>query len=136
MNKKQAAERWEVSEKTVKKICEHMHVDIDNIPEDLKPVYVPDKYKNDAHRRYIYILDVIANTHLELEGIDSETLQTCMEELKKENLIVLKNGKDPDSLDYHDYIISPDRVKYYKWCGVKTSGSMNLLKKILALIIH
>ncbi len=135
MNKKQAAERWEVSIKTVKKICDHMHLDIKNIPEDLIPVYVPDKYNYDAHRLYIHIMDVIVNTHLELEGIDPETLDTCIEELKKENLIVLKNGRDPESLDYHDYIISPDRERYYQWCSTKDSHSMNLLKKIGSMLI-
>ena len=134
MNIQQAAARWEVPEKTARKICDHMQVDPDDIPEDLRPVYVDDRYKDDPHRIYLVLLDVIINTHLELEGMDPVLVGTCLKQLREEGLIVVKNGRDPESNDYHDYILTPDKEKYYSWHESRTKDSLNILKRIVALI--
>ena len=137
MNVKQAAERWEIKESYAKKICANMQVDPENIPEDLVPVYVPDKNEADPHILYLALLNVIMNTHLELEGIDPQAMETCLAELRKENLIVAKNGRPANSSDYHDYILSPDRERFYNWYGTKTKNNtqIDLLKRILRFLL-
>lgn len=134
MNVQQAAARWEVTEKTAKRLCERMQLDPENIPEDLRPVYTCDRYGDDPHRVYLELLDVITNTHLDLSEIDPDVTKTCLEQLRKENLIVAKNGKDPESDDYHDYILTPDKEKYYAWHESKTKGSLNVLRRFLSLL--
>ena len=134
MNVQQAAARWEVTEKTAKRLCRRMQVDPENIPDDLRPIYTGDQYRGDPHRVYLELLDVIMNTHLDLGEIDPAVMKTCLEQLRKENLIVAKNGRDPESDDYHDYILTPDKEKYYAWRESKTKGSLNLLKRILQLL--
>ena len=134
MNLKQAAARWEVTEKTARKLCERMQVDPENIPEDLRPVYTGDQHAIDPHRAYLELLDVIMNTHLDLEEGDPDVRRTCLEQLRKENLIVAKNGRDPESDDYHDYILTPDKEKYYAWYDSKTKDSLNFLKRILSTL--
>ena len=49
------------------------------------------------------------NTHRELGETDPVLMETCLEQLRKENLIVAKNGRDQESVDYRDYVISGDR---------------------------
>ena len=134
MNVQQAAARWEVTEKTAKKLCEQMQVDPENIPEDLRPVYTTDRYRNDPHRVYLELLDVIMNTHLDLGETDPVVLKTCLEQLRKANLIVAKNGRDPASDDYHDYILTSDKEKYYNWYDSKAKNNVNFLKRIVTLI--
>ena len=128
MNRKQAASRWEVSEYEVRKICKHMNLDSKNIPENTIPIYIPDgRYKKDPHRFYIFILDVIINTHLELEGIDADIIVTCLEQLKAAGLIVLKHGRFKDSIDYHDYMVSASRTEFYNWQSAKTKNKIELI---------
>ena len=134
MNLQQAAARWEVTEKTAKKLCENMQVDPENIPDDLRPVYKSDKYGEDPHRVYLELLDVIMNTHLDLGETDPAVVKTCLAQLRKENLIVAKNGRDPESDDYHDYILIPDKEKYYAWYESRTKDTMKLLRRLLSLI--
>lgn len=134
MNIQQAAARWEVTEKTARKLCERMHADPENIPDDLRPIYVADRYRDDPHRLYLELLDVIMNTHLDLGETDPVVLQTCLAQLRKENLIVAKNGRDPESGDYHDYILTPDKEAYYTWYESKTKDNLSILRRILALI--
>ena len=135
MNKKQAAERWEVSEYQVRKICKHMGINPKNIPEDTIPVYIPDKrYKVDPHRFYIFVLDVIINTHYQLEGIDNDIVETCIENLKQAELIVLKHGRSIDSLDYHDYLISPNRELFFNWKNANIKCKLEMIKPIVAAI--
>ncbi|MBO5497111.1 MAG: hypothetical protein J5967_06860 [Oscillospiraceae bacterium] len=134
MDVQQAAVKWEVTEKTAKRLCRRMQVDPENIPEDLRPVYTGDQYGDDPHRIYLELLDVIMNTHLDLAETDPVVMKTCLEQLRKENLIVAKNGRDPESEDYHDYILTPDKDKYYAWHESKTKGSLSLLKRILQLL--
>ena len=134
MDVKAAAERWEVSEKTAKEICEYMQVDIENIPEDLVPVWTPQKYGDDPHRFYLAILDVVMNTHLELEGIDPAAMAACLIQLQEQKLIVPKNGRPSDSGDYRDYILSPYRDRFYSWHDCRTKGSVSILKTLLSLI--
>jgi len=101
MNKKQAAERWEVSVYYVGKICKYLGISSRDIPEDTIPVYIPDKrYKADPHRYYIFVLDVIINTHLDLVNVDQDIIETCVVQLKNAGLIVLKHGKAEESVDY------------------------------------
>ena len=134
MNKEQAARAWEVTEKEVLKICSEMGIDPENIPQDTVPVYVPSRfYESDPHRFYIYLLDVISNTHMELKGIDPNVLETCVAQLKEKKLIILKNGADPDSLDYHDYLMSSETALYSEWCSSLVKPSMSFLDKIFSV---
>ena len=110
-----------------------MEVDPDRIPEDLIPVCTPDRYRDDPHRLYLAILDVIMNEHLALEGIDPATLATCLSQLREENLIVLKNGRPEDSGDYHDYMPSPDRNRFYSWHNSRSKDSISILKTLVSL---
>ncbi len=133
MNTTQAARAWELSEKEVRTICKEMGLDADNIPDDTVPVYVPDPlYESNPHRYYLYLLDVIANTHMEIQGIDKNNLETCVAQLKEKKLIVLKTGADPDSLDYHDYLMSAERAIYNDWYNSIIKDSMNLIEKIIS----
>ena len=134
MNIQQAAVRWEVPVKTARRLCERMHADLENIPDDLRPIYTADQYGDDPHRVYLALVDVITNTHLDLDEIDPAVLETCLEQLRKEKLIVAKNGKDPESTDYHDYILTPDKEKYYAWYHCKAKTNLNILKRIVSLI--
>ena len=133
MNKAQASRAWEVTEDEVEIICKEMGINADNIPDDTVPVYVPDKYyKTDPHRYYIYLLDVISNTHLELKGIDQTILETCVAQLKEKKLIILKRGAKPDSLDYHDYVLSAERALYTEWYSHLIKDGMSMIDKILS----
>ena len=128
MNKKEASQIWGVSEKDVKTICRHMEVDVKNIPEDLVPVYVPDKHvRKDPHRFYIYVLEVIDNPHLILDGVDENIIESCVTQLCKAGLITLKKGKDPASADYHDYVITVDRQRFYDWYDNKGKESLEAM---------
>ena len=134
MNRAQASRAWEISENEVKRICEAMGIDADNIPDDTVPVYVPEKiYEADPHRYYIYLLEVISNTHMEIQGIDKNILETCVAQLKEKKLIVLKNGVDPASLDYRDYLLSAERALFNEWHSALVKDSMSLIDKMLSL---
>ena len=133
MNRAQASRAWEITEDEVKRICEGMGIDPDNIPEDTVPVYVPDPfYEADPHRYYLYLLEVISNTHMEIRGIDKNILETCVAQLKDKKLIILKNGADPNSLDYHDYLLSAERAVYNEWYGSFVKDSVSFIDKILS----
>jgi len=135
MNKKQASRRWEVSENEVRKICKHMNLDSKNIPDDTIPIYIPDgRYTKDPHRFYIFILDVIINTHLELEGIDADIIATCVEQLRVAGLIVLKHGRPTDSIDYHDYMVSANRVEFYNWKSAKIKNKIELITPVISAV--
>ncbi len=133
MNRAQASRAWEISENEVVRICGEMGIDPDNIPDDTVPVYVPDQFcKTEPHRYYIYLLEVISNTHMEIKGIDKNILETCVAQLKEKKLIVLKNGAKPDSLDYHDYLLSPEIGLYNEWYGALMKDSMSIIDKIIS----
>ena len=134
MNVTQASRKWELSENEVRAICKEMGLDATNIPDETVPVYVPDPlYESNPHRYYLYLLDVIANTHMEIKGIEKNSLETCVAQLKEKKLIVLKTGADPDSLDYHDYLMSAERDVYNEWYNSLVKDSMNLIEKIVSL---
>ena len=134
MNAAQASRAWEISEKEVRTICKEMGLEADNIPDDTVPVYVPERfYEDNPHRHYIYLLDVIANTHMEIRGVDKAILETCVAQLKEKKLIVLKEGAAPDSLDYRDYLMSAERDIYNEWYNALIKNSMTLMDKILAI---
>ena len=134
MNAAQASRAWEISEKEVRTICKEMGLEADNIPDDTVPVYVPERfYEDNPHRYYIYLLDVIANTHMEIRGVDRAILETCVAQLKEKKLIVLKEGAAPDSLDYRDYVMSAERDIYNEWYNALIKNSMTLMDKILAI---
>lgn len=134
MNKKEAAAAWHVSEREVKRICKHMKIDCANIPEDTKPVFVPDKWEAlDPYRFYTYTLAVIENPALHLEGMDSLVLESCVTQLCKAGLIVLKKGADPSSADYRDYVISADRQKYYDWVGISSRQKIGMVEEFTRL---
>ena len=133
MNTAQASRAWEISEKEVRLICKEMGLDADNIPEETVPVYVPDRlYESNPHRYYLYLLDVISNTHMEIKGIDKTILETCVAQLKEKKLIVLKTGADLDSLDYHDYLMSAERDLYNDWYNSLIKDSVSLIEKIIS----
>ena len=133
MNTKQASRAWELPEKDVAAICKEMGIQTDSIPDGTVPVYVPDPYyQTDPHRYYIYLLDVISNTHMEIKGIDKSILETCVAQLKEKKLIILKNGAKPDSLDYHDYLLSAERALYNEWHNCLVKDSMSLIDKIIS----
>ena len=128
MNKKEAAAAWRVSVKEVKRICKHMQLDVNAIPEDTQPVYVPDKRAaSDPHRFYTYALTVIDNPVLQLEGVDRLVLESCVTQLCKAGLIVPKQGADPASADYRDYVISGDRQRFYDWSGKRAKEELGML---------
>lgn len=134
MNAAQASRAWEVSEKEVCMICREMGIKTDSIPDDTVPVYVPDRfYEENPHRYYIYLMDVIANTHMEIRGVDQAILETCVAQLKEKKLIVLKTGAKPDSLDYRDYLVSAERDLYNEWYNSLIKTSMTLIDKILSV---
>ena len=134
MNVAQASRAWEITENEVRMICKEMGIETDNIPDDTVPVYVPDRYYEDnPHRYYIYLMDVISNTHMEIRGIDKAILETCVAQLKEKKLIVLKAGADRDSLDYRDYLVSAERDIYNEWYNSMIKNSMTLMDKIVSL---
>ena len=134
MDTAQASQAWEMSEKEVFDICTDMGIDPENIPDDTVPVYHPDSfYADNPHRFYIYLLEVIANTHMDIKGVDKTILETCVAQLKEKKLIVQKVGADPDSLDYHDYIISSENVLYNEWTNSLVKESVSFLDKILSI---
>ena len=133
MNTAQASRAWELSEKEVISICTEMGIDPDHIPDDTVPVYLPDSfYAENPHRFYIYLLEVISNTHMEIKGIDKTILETCVAQLKEKKLIVLKIGAAPDSLDYHDYIISAENALFNEWSNSLIKESVSFLDKIVS----
>ena len=135
MNRKQASIDWEVSPRQVDKICKYMEIPSNNIPDDTIPVYLPDmRYKSDPHRFYIFVLDVIINTHLELVTVDKNTRETCVEQLKRAGLIVLKHGKNKSSVDYHDYMISPDRDLFYGWKNAKMKAKLEMIRPVMSAV--
>ena len=133
MNRAQASRAWELSEAEVERICERMGIDADDIPDDTVPVYVPNPlYETEPHRYYIYLLEVISNTHMEIKGIDKAVLETCVSQLKEKKLIVLKVGADPDSLDYRDYLLSAEVALFNEWYNSLVKDSMSFIDKILS----
>ena len=133
MNREEAARKWEMSKDDVETVCNGMGIDADDIPDDTVPVYVPNSlYETDPHRYYIYLLDVIGNAHMEIKGIDKDVLETCVGQLKERKLIVLKHGADPDSLDYHDYLLSAERAPYYEWYNYLMKDSATIIDKIIS----
>ena len=132
MNIKKAASCWEVTEKKARKICKSMGIDPKDIPENLRPIYIPDKrYTKNPHRFYVFVLDVIANTHMDLEGFDSIIIETCVEQLRKAGLIVLKHGVNEGSLDYHDYLISINQELFYNWKNAKMNNKIVMLSPLV-----
>ena len=134
MNRAQASRAWEIPESEVKKICREMGIDVNNIPDGTVPVYMPSRlYDDNLYRYYIYLLEVISNTHMEIQGIDRDILETCVAQLKEKKLIVLKKGADPASLDYHDYVMSAETALFGEWYGAIVKSSMTLFEKFLSL---
>ena len=67
-----------------------------------------------------------------IKGIDRSILETCVAQLKEKKLIVLKNSAKPDSLDYRDYLISPERTLYNEWCNSLVKDSVSLIDKVVS----
>ena len=133
MNLEQASRAWEMSEYEVTMTCKEMGIDVNDIPDDTVPVYLPDPmYDGNPHRFYLYLMDVISNTHMEIRGIDNSILETCVAQLKEKKLIVLKTGAAPDSLDYRDYVISADRALYNEWVNSHIKESVSFIDKVVS----
>jgi hypothetical protein len=45
---------------------------------------------------------------------------------------VLKRGANPDSLDYHDYLMSADKALYNNYYDAFVKDNMSILEKILS----
>ncbi len=79
-------------------------------PDDAKAIYIPDKRKYSPYTRaYCYVLDAIAlgmDLNSELSLVPDNTQRTVVRELVKNELIVLKDGCDNQSLYHLDYILS------------------------------
>ena len=133
MKVKEARDCWEVSIYQVRKICKYMGLDPKNIPKDTEPVYIRDKrYRKNPFRFYIFVLDVIINTHLRLVDIDEDIIETCVEQLRDLGLIILKRGRKKKSVDYRDYIISPNKELFYNWSDYNVKRKLELLAPIVS----
>ena len=47
-------------------------------------------------------------------------IETCVIKLKEHGLIVPIKGRDENSCDYHDYMVTVSRKTYYDWYRYKT----------------
>ena len=81
-----------------------------------------------------FILDVIINTHLKLEGIDTDIVATCAEQLNAAGLIVLKHGRPKDSIDYHDYMVSANQTEFYNRQSAKTKNKIEFIKPLISAV--
>ena len=59
-----------------------------------------------------------------LSSITNIECRTIVRELRSKNAIILKDGCDQDSLDYYDYMVSAD---YLKWKQIKDSEKSELI---------
>ncbi len=79
-------------------------------PDNAKAIYIPDKRKYSPYvRPYCYVLDAIAldmDLVPEVSFISDDIRRTVVRELAKNELIVLKDGCDNQSLYHLDYILS------------------------------
>jgi hypothetical protein len=79
-------------------------------PDTAKAIYIPDKRKYSPYvRPYCYVLDAIAldmDLVSEVSFISDDIRRTVVRELAKNELIVLKDGCDNQSLYHLDYILS------------------------------
>ncbi len=86
------------------------------IPDNAKPIYIPDKRKySKLTKNYCYLVDAIAlemDLHPEISCISPETCETIVRELRKKELIVLKVGKNSESLYHLDYMISLELLNW------------------------
>ena len=62
----------------------------------------------------------------------NEELATLPQQLKEKKLIVLKQGADPDSLNYRDYLLSADRALFNEWYNSLVKDSMSVIEKIMS----
>ena len=85
-------------------------------PDNAKAIYIPDKRKYSPYvRPYCYVLDAIAldmDLVSEVSFISDDIRRTVVRELAKNELIVLKDGCDNQSLYHLDYILS---LRLIKW---------------------
>ena len=85
-------------------------------PDNSKAIYIPDKRKYSLYARpYCYVLDAISldmDLNSELSLISDDIKRTVVRELVKNELIILKDGCDSQSLYHLDYILS---LKLIEW---------------------
>lgn len=97
-------------------------------PDKAKAIYIPDKRKYSPYARpYCYVLDAIAldmDLISELSFISDETKRTVVRELAKNELIVLKDGCDSQSLYHLDYILS---LRLIEWQEKKNEEKSRLI---------
>jgi hypothetical protein len=84
------------------------------------------------HGFYVFVLDVIINSHLELEGIDPDIIATCVEQLRDAGLIVLKHGRTAGSVDYHDFMVSANRTEFYNWKDAKMKSKIEMITPVVS----
>lgn len=77
---------------------------------------------------------MIINTHLKLEGIDTDIVATCAEQLNAAGLIVLKHGRPKDSIDYHDYMVSANQTEFYNRQSAKTKNKIEFIKPLISAV--
>ena len=109
-----------------------------NIPENSKPIYIPDKRKYRRNKeqychmwKYCYMLDAIA-LDMEIEpnllGMDENTYKTLLKELYRNGFIVRKENSQDNSLYHLDYIIS---LQFGLWEQKRTQEKLELICNIV-----
>ena len=135
MTIKEFVKKKEISLDKAKKMAPHIpgstHCPCCNgwiFPDDAKAIYIPDKRKYSPYvRPYCYVLDAIAldmNLISELSFISDDIQRTVVRELAKNELIVLKDGCDNQSLYHLDYILS---LRLIEWQEKKNEEKSKLI---------
>ena len=139
-NKSQAKEKWNLTDREVKAICEYYGFPIVKgvyqIPEDTVPIYIPDKrYIKSELRQYLFVADAIhKKVTIDPKLIDSsvDEIRTAVRVLRNKRLIELIDGRGANSLDYKDYMLGLD------FAGWKRDATDNLktIKEVLGVAIE
>lgn len=139
-NKRQAKEKWHLTDREVKAICEYYSFPIVKgayqIPEDTVPVYIPDKrcMKSEL-RQYLFVADAIhKKVTIDPKLINSsvDEIRTVVRVLKNKHLIELIDGRAADSLDYRDYILGLDFTEWKR----DATDNLKTLKEVLGIAIE
>lgn len=139
-NKSQAKEKWHLTDREVKAICDYYSFPIVKgayqIPEDTVPIYIPDKrcMKSEL-RQYLFVADAIHKKVTivpELINSSVQEIRTAVRVLKNKHLIELIEGREIDSLDYRDYMLGIDYLGWKK----DATDNLKTLKEVLGTAIE
>ena len=106
-----------------------------NLPDDARPIYIPDNrcYKN-GYKEYCYVIDAISlNFHIHpiLSKLPEDRCHTIVRELKTCGTITLIEGRQENSLNPQDYILS---TSYLAWKEQKASEKTKLVIDMLKTV--